>query len=103
MRIKVRDEKIIKAIKKFEGIDIVLRTVEDARKGIRLILRRTEISKTPDYAGLKDIVITQVVEHPTSAVEYYTYYEIEFVLSDDRYADMEIALIKEIQSIFEKA
>jgi hypothetical protein len=30
MRIRVRDEKIIKAIKKLEGIDIVLKTVEDA-------------------------------------------------------------------------
>lgn len=102
MRIKVRDEKIIKAIKRFEGIDVILHTVEDAKKAMRLILRRTEISKTPDYAGLKDIVITQVVEHPTSAVEYHTYYEIEFILTDDRYTEMEIALIKELQSIFEK-
>ncbi len=102
MRIKVRDEKIIKAIKKLEGIDIILRTVEDAQKAMRLILRRTELSKNPDYAGLKDIVITQVMEHPTSAVEYHIYYEIEFILTDDRYADMEIALIKELQSIFEK-
>jgi hypothetical protein len=102
MRIKVRDEKIAKAIKKLEGIDIVLRTVEDAKKAIRLILRKTEISKTPDYAGLKDIAVTQVLESRTSAVENLISYEVEFILTDDRYTDMEIALIKELQSMFEK-
>ena len=103
MRIKVRDEKIAKAIKKLEGIEIVLRGVEDAKKALRLILRRTEISKTPDYAGLKDISVTQVLESRTSAVENLIFYEIEFVLADDRYTDMEIGLIKELQSLFEKS
>ena len=102
MRIKVRDEKIAKAIKKLEGIDIVLRTVEDAKKAIRLILRKTEISKTPDYAGLKDIAVTQVLESRTSAVENLIFYEVEFILADDRYTDMEIGLIRELQSLFEK-
>jgi hypothetical protein len=102
MRIRVRDEKIIKAIKKLEGVDIIIKTVEDAKKAIRLILRKTEMSKSRDYEGLKDIAITQVVEHPTSAVEYTIFYEIEFILTDDRYTEMEIALIKELQGIFEK-
>ena len=102
MRIRVRDEKIIKAIKKLEGIDIIIKNVEDAKKAIRLILRKTDMSKSKDYEGLKDIVITQVVDYPTSAVEYHIYYEIEFILTDDRYAEMEIALIKELQGLFEK-
>ncbi len=102
MRIKVRDEKIIKAIKKLEGIDIVLRNVDDAKKAIRLILRRTQISKTPDYAGLKDIAVSQVIESRTSAVENLIFYEIEFILADERYAEMEIGLIREIQSLFER-
>ncbi len=102
MRIRVRDEKITKAIKKLEGIDIILKTVDDAQKAMRLILRKTEISRTKDYEGLKDIAITQVVEHTTSAVEYQTYYEVEFILTDDRFIEMEIALIKELQSMFEK-
>jgi len=67
-----------------------------------MILHRTEIAKSKEYEGLKEIRMTQVVEHPTSAVESYIYYEIEFVLSDDRYLDMEIALIKELQGLFEK-
>jgi AAA+ superfamily predicted ATPase len=67
-----------------------------------MVLRRTEIAKTQGYEGLKEIRMTQVVEHPTSAVESHIYYEIEFVLTDDRYLDMEIALIKELQGLFEK-
>ena len=102
MRIKVKGEKIIKAIKKLEGVDIILKTVEDAKKAMRLVLRKTEISRTKDYEGLKDIAITQVVEHATSAVEYQTYYEVEFILTDDRFVEMEIALIKELQAMFEK-
>ncbi len=102
MRIKVRDEKIIKAIKKLEGIDIVLRNIDDAKKAIRLILRRTEISKTPDYAGLKDIAVSQVIESRTSAVENLIFYEIQFILADERYTEMEIGLIREIQSLFER-
>lgn len=102
MRIKVRDEKITKAIKKLEGIDIILKNVEDAKKAMRLILRKTELSGTKDFEGLKDIAITQVVEHATSAVEYQTYYEIEFILGDDSFIEMEVTLIRELQSMFEK-
>ena len=102
MRIRVRDEKISEAIKKLEGIDIILKTVDDAKKAMRLILGKTEISRTKEYEGLKDIAITQVVEHTTSAVEYQTYYEVEFILTDDHFIEMEIALIKELQSMFEK-
>ncbi len=103
MRIKVRDEKIIKVIKRLEGIDIILKTIEDAKNAMRLILRKTEVSRTKDYEGLKDIVITQVVEHATSAVEHHSFFEIEFVLADPRFLEMEITLIKELQTMFEKS
>ena len=102
MKIRVRDEKITKAVKNLEGIDIVLKSVEDAKKAMRLILRKTEMARTKDYEGLREIAITKVVEHATSAVEYQTYYEVEFILTDERFIEMEIALIKELQTMFEK-
>ncbi len=102
MRIRVEDEKIIKAIKKLEGIDITLKTVEDAQKAMHLILRKTAISSTKDFEGLKGIAISQAIEHASSAVKYQTYYEVEFILTDDRFIEMEIALIKELQTMFEK-
>jgi hypothetical protein len=103
MKIKVQGEKIIKAIKKLEGIDIILKTVEDAKIAMRLILGKTTIAQTKDYEGLKDIAIIQVVEHATSAVEYQTFYEVEFILTEGRFLEMEIALIKELQTTFEKS
>ena len=102
MKIKIKDEKIIKTIKAMEGIDIILKTEEDAKEAMYLILRKTETSRTQDYEGLKDIAISRSVEHATSAVEYVTYYEVEFILSDKRFIEMEIALIKELQTIFGK-
>ena len=102
MKIKIRDEKIIKAIKAMEGIDIILKTAEDAKQSMNLILRKTEISRTKDYEGLKDIAVTKSVEYVTSAVEYLTYYEVEFILTDDRFFEMVITLIKELQAIFKK-
>ena len=71
-------------------------------EAMRLILRKTEIARTKDYEGLRDIAIIKVVEHATSAVEYQTYYEVEFILTDERFIDMEIALIKELQTMFQK-
>jgi hypothetical protein len=100
MKIKVPEEKIIRAIKRFEGIDIVLGNIEDARQAINLILRRTDISKHEAYKGLKEIKISSVIEHATTAMEHQTNYIIEFVLENDSFIDMEIALIRELQKIF---
>ncbi len=100
MKIKVAEEKIIRAIKKLEGIDVILGSVEDARWAINLVLRKTEISNTEAYKGLKEIKISSVVEHATTAIEHQTNYIIEFVLEDESYVDMEIGLIRELQRIF---
>ena len=43
MKIKVESEKIIKAVKKLDGIEIVLENLDDAREAINLILLRAEL------------------------------------------------------------
>ena len=40
MKIKVESEKIIKAVKKLDGIEIVLENLDDAKEAINLILLR---------------------------------------------------------------
>jgi len=40
MKIKVESEKIIKAGKKLDGIEIILENLDDAREAINLILLR---------------------------------------------------------------
>ena len=41
MKIKVESERIIKAVKKLDGSEIVLENLDDAREAINLILLRT--------------------------------------------------------------
>ena len=43
MKIKVESEKIIKAVKKLDGIEMVLENFDDAREVINLILLRAEL------------------------------------------------------------
>jgi len=100
VKIKVFEDQMTRAIKRLVGIEIIIDTVEEARRGLGLILERTETAKREDFKGLKEIRITQKVEHPTTAVEHKLAYIIEFVLEDDSYLPMEIALIQELQRIF---
>jgi len=102
MRIKVTEEDLTRAINELEGIDIVIKDAEEARKALKLIIRHTEASRREDFDGLEDIVITESLEYPTTSVEYKRYYEIEFKIKDDGFLDMEIALIRELQRLFRK-
>ena len=43
MKIKVESEKIIEAVKKLDGIEIVLENPDDAKEAINLILRKTDL------------------------------------------------------------
>lgn len=102
MKIKVTEEELTRAIERFIGIEIILDTVEEARKALGLILEKTEASKRGDYQGLKEMDITQKVEHTTTAMEHKNVYVIEFVIENDSFLPMEIALIKELQRIFQQ-
>jgi hypothetical protein len=99
MRIKVEEESLVRAISELEGIDILIKDVEGARRGLRLVIRHTDASHREDFEGLEDIVITENLEYPTTSVEYKRYYEIEFKLKDDKYMEMEIALIRDLQKL----
>jgi hypothetical protein len=103
MKIKVSEEQLTRAIQRLEGIDVILDTVDEARKALGLVLKRTECSKREDFRGLKEIQIAQKVEHATTAMEHRPVYIIDFIVEDDSYLPMEIALIQELQRIFHEA
>ena len=44
MKIKVESEKIIKAVKKLNGIEVVLESAEDAKEAIDLVLRKAALA-----------------------------------------------------------
>jgi hypothetical protein len=100
MKIKVSEKQLTRAIERLIGINIILDTVDEARKALGLILDKTEASKRQEYAGLKEMKISQKVEHATTAMEHKNVYVIEFVLENDSYLPMEIELIHELQQIF---
>ena len=102
MKVKVQSEKIIKAVKKLDGIEIVLENTDDAKEAINLILRKTDLFTRDDYGKLKDVEVTSFQEYETSAVNYKMIFLLEFVFENDVTLDTKVAIIKEVQEFFGK-
>jgi hypothetical protein len=102
MKVKVESEKITKAVKKLDGVEIVLENTDDAKEAINLILRKTELFKRDDYGKLKEVKVTSFQEYKTSAVDYKMIFLLEFLFEDDVPLDTRVTVIKEVQEFFEK-
>ena len=102
MKIKVESEKIVKAARKLDGIEMVLENAEDAKEALNLILRKSELFRKEHYARLKDVVVTSFREYKTSAVDYRMVFLIEFLFEDNTPLDKKVSLIKELQEFFNK-
>lgn len=102
MKIKVEREKIVLAVKKLEGIELVLDDSNDAREAIELILRKTELFEGDHYQKLKDVTVTSIQEYKTSAVDYKLMFLLEFVFEDDVTLDTKAGFIKDLQGFFSK-
>jgi hypothetical protein len=103
MKIVVAGEKIIKAVKKVDGIEIVLETPEDAKEAISLILRKSELIQGQDQVKLKDIKVSSTRHYETSAVDFKMVFLLEFLFEDDASSDTKVAVIKSLQEFFDKA
>jgi len=103
MKIKVGSEKIIKAVKKLDGIEIVLESPEDAKEAINLILRKAELFQSDEYGKLKDIKVSSYQKYETSAVDYKMIFLLEFQFEDDVSLDAKVSSIKELQEFFDRA
>lgn len=102
MKIKVKGEKIVNAVKKLDGIETVLENADDAEEAINLILRKTVLLKGDDYGKL-DIKVTSFQQYETSAVDYKIIFLLEFLFEDNVSLDTKVSLIKELQEFFDKA
>ncbi|MFX0203928.1 MAG: hypothetical protein ACFFCW_48140 [Candidatus Hodarchaeota archaeon] len=102
MKIKVESEKIIKAVKKLDGIEILLENSEDAKEAINLILRKTDLLRRDDYGKLKDVKVTAYQKYETSAVDYKMLFLLEFLFEDDVSLDTKASIIKEFQEFFNR-
>ena len=102
MKIKVDRDKIVKALKEVEGIEVTLENVEDAKEALDLILKKSQLFKGAEGKKLKDVIVTATQEYKTSAVEYNLIFTLEFVFASGVFTDAKIALIKEVQAFFAK-
>jgi hypothetical protein len=97
MKVKVESQKIVKAVKKLDGIEIVLESETDAKEAINLILRKSELIKGGEHGKLKDVKVTSLQEYETSAVNYKIVFLLEFLFEDKVSLDTKVEVIKEIQ------
>ena len=100
MKIKIKSQKIIKAVKKLDGIEIVLENLEDAKEAIHLILTRTGLFEAHADAKLKDVTVTSYQKYETTAVDYKMIFLLEFIFEADIPMDTKVAVIKELQDFF---
>jgi len=102
MKIKVESEKIIKAVKKLEGIEIVLENLSDAKEAIQLILSRSGLFEKRIADKFKDVEVTSFQKYETTAVDYKMIFLLEFIFETDVSLNEKVAIIKEIQDFFNK-
>jgi hypothetical protein len=102
MKVKVESEKIVKAVKKLDGIEVVLENEEDAKEAIALILRKTDLFKGEEPGKLKDVKVTSFQQYETSAVNYKMIFLLEFVFANDISPDIKVEVIKGVQEFFNK-
>jgi len=103
MKIKVEKEKIISALRKLEGIEIVLEDATDAKEAMELILSHEDLFGDGDYAAPKDLSVTHMQEYRDSSVDYKILYLLDFVFEDDAALSAKASFIKKLQDFFNKA
>lgn len=101
MKIKVEGEKIVRAVKKLEGIEIVVENAEDAREGLHLLLERIRQGGAGLQARIKDIQVTAHQHYETSAVQYKTSFITEFLFEEGTSLQDKVGLIRELQICFQ--
>jgi len=101
MKIRVESEKIIKAVKQLDGIEIVLENADDAGEGINLILRKKPLLEGDDYGKLS-VKVTSLRQYETSAVDYKMIFLLEFVFDDDIDLDRRVSAINKFQEFIDK-
>jgi hypothetical protein len=102
MKIKVESEKIVKAVKKLFGVEMVLESVEDAKEALNLILSKKDIFKEENFGSLKDVNVSSYQEYKTSAVDYKMVFLLDFVFQGHVSEEIKVRTIKELQDFFNK-
>ena len=100
MKIRVESEKIVKAVKKLDGIEIVLENLNDAKEAVHLILARTGLFEKHKESKFKDVKVASFQKYETTAVDYKMIFLLEFIFKADASLNDKVAAIRELQDFF---
>ncbi len=102
MKIKVESEKIIKAVKELDGVELVLENANDVKEALDLILRKANLLNGNYHEKLRDLKVTSFEKYETSAVDYKMIVLIEFLFVEKTSLDTKVHIIKKLQEFFAK-
>ena len=102
MKIKVESEKIIKAVKKLDGVELALENADDVKEALDLILRKANLLNGDYHEQLRDLKVTSFEKYETSAVDYKMIVLIEFLFVEKTSLDSKVHIIEELQEFFAK-
>lgn len=103
MKIKVEGEQIIKAVKKLNGVEIVLENPDDAKEAMNLIFSKSDLFEGQAHDRPKDVTVSSFQEYQTSAVDYKMIFLLEFLFEEDVSLESKVSFIKALQEFFSKA
>jgi hypothetical protein len=103
MKIRVDSERIVKALRKLAGIEVVLENADDAKEALDLILEKGNLWEQEGYDALKEIKVSSLQKYETSAVDYKLIFMMEFVFEEEASNESKVAAIQALQELLEKA
>jgi hypothetical protein len=102
MKIKVESEQIIKAVKKLNGIEILLENPSDAKEAMDLIFSNSDLFEGEDHDKPKDVTVSSIQEYKTSSVDYKMIFLLEFQFEEEVPLEKKVLFIKVLQEFFAK-
>ena len=102
MKIKVESEQIIKAVKKLNGIEILLENPDDAKEAMDLIFSKSDLFEEEDHDKPNDVIVSSYQEYKTSAVDYKMIFLLEFQFEEEVSSEQKVSFIKALQEFFAK-
>ena len=102
MKIKIESEKIVKAVKKLDGVEILVENADDAKEALHLVLRKAGQFQRDDYGDIMEVKVASFQRYETSAVNYKIIFTLEFMFKENIELETRVSIIKELQEFFQK-
>ena len=102
MKIRVESEKIVKAVKKVNGIEVVLGHHRMPERRLISSWGKADLVQKEHYSKLREVLVTSLQEYKTSAVDYRMVFLLEFVFEEKASMEEKVSIIKDVQDFFQK-